>query len=95
MTRPEHPIFGRASDSDEADDRAWMLESQLIRFCDQIYSEIDRLDDFLPAEKFVGKPEADDWYNDLSDALAPVSLAARTLIATIKKARANRAKVKA
>ena len=91
---PEHPIFGRASESDEADDRAYMLESQLLRFCDQVYSEIDRLDDFLPSKKFVSEQEAEDWANDLMDALAPPRLAARTLINTVNKARANR-KVKA
>lgn len=91
---PEHPIFGRASESDEADDRAYMLESQLLRFCDQVYSEIDRLDDFLPSKKFVSEQEAEDWANDLMDALAPSRLAARTLINTVNKARANR-KVKA
>ena len=92
---PEHPIFGRASESDEADDRAYMLESQLLRFCDQVYSEIDRLDDFLPSKKFVSEQEAEDWAHDLMDALAPSRLAARTLINTVNKARANRAKVKA
>lgn len=95
MSRPEHPIFGRASESDEADDRAYMLEGQLLRFADQIQTEMDRLDDFLPLQKFVGEQEAADWADDLMAALAPSRQAMRTLIATVNKARSNRMKVKA
>jgi hypothetical protein len=93
MIRPEHPIFGRAADSDEDDDRAFMLEGQLLRFCDQVQTEMDRLDDFLPHPKFVGKQEADDWANDLNVALATSHAAVRTIIATVNQARANRKKV--
>ena len=95
MSRPEHPIFGRASESDEADDRAYMLETQLLRFADAIQTEMDRLDDFLPAEKFVGTQEAADWADDLMAALAPSRQAMRTLIHAVSKARSNRKKVKA
>ena len=95
MSRPEHPIFGRASESDEADDRAFMLEGQLLRFCDQVQTEMDRLDDFLPSEKFVGKQEAEDWANDLNLALATSHAAVRTIIATVNQARSNRKKVSA
>ena len=95
MSRPEHPIFGRASESDEADDRAYMLETQLLRFADAIQTEMDRLDDFLPAVKFVGKDEAEDWANDLMEALGPSRFAMRTLVAQVNRARSNRAKVKA
>jgi hypothetical protein len=95
MSRPEHPIFGRASESDEADDRAFMLEGQLLRFADQIQTEMDRLDDFLPTEKFVGAQEAADWADDMLAALAPSRQAMRTLINTVSKARSNRKKVSA
>lgn len=95
MSRPEHPIFGRAADSDEDDDRAFMLEGQLLRFCDQVQTEMDRLDDFLPSEKFVGKQEAEDWSNDLMMALATSHAAVRTIIATVNQARANRKKASA
>lgn len=95
MNRPEHPIFGRASESDEADDRAYMLEGQLIRFADQIQTEMDRLDDFLPSKNFVGEQEAADWANDLMDALAPSRQAMRTLLNAVYKARSNRKKVSA
>ena len=95
MSRPEHPIFGRASESDEADDRAYMLEGQLLRFCDQVQTEMDRLDDFLPSRKVVSEQEATDWANDLMVALATSRAAVRTIIATVNQARANRKKVSA
>ena len=90
MSRPEHPIFGRASESDEADDRAYMLEGQLLRFCDQVQTEMDRLDDFLPSTKVVSEQEAADWAHDLMVALATSRAAVRTIIATVNQARANR-----
>jgi len=95
MIRPEHPIFGRAADSDEDDDRAFMLEGQLQRFYDQVQTEMDRLDDFLPSTKFVGKQEADDWAADLHAVLEPTWLALRGIDRLVNLARANRAKVSA
>jgi hypothetical protein len=95
MIRPEHPIFGRAAESDEDDDRAFMLEGQLQRFYDQVQTEMDRLDDFLPHPKFVGKQEADDWAADLHSVLEPTRLALRAIDRLVNLARANRAKVAA
>lgn len=95
MSRPEHPIFGRASESDEADDRAYMLETQLLRFADAIQTEMDRLDDFLPAPPFVSAQEAEDWSDDLMEATSVARLAMREMISKVSKARSNRMKVKA
>jgi len=95
MSRLEHPIFSCASESEEADDRAFMLEGQLQRFYDQVQTEMDRLDDFLPHPKFVGKQEADDWAADLHSVLEPTRLALRAIDRLVNLARANRAKVAA
>jgi len=95
MSRLEHPIFSCASESEEADDRAFMLEGQLQRFYDQVQTEMDRLDDFLPHPKFVGKQEADDWAADLHLVLEPTRLALRAIDRLVNLARANRAKVAA
>ena len=61
----------------------------------KLATEMDRLDDFLPTEKFVGAQEAADWADDMLAALAPSRQAMWTLINTVSKARFNRKKVSA
>lgn len=91
MPELRNPIFGRADESPEDDDTAFMLEGRLATFCNSIRTLHSKMEDHLPDPKFHGQQAADDWAKDLDAALGPMWAAICELEAKLRRCSAIRA----